>query len=401
MCDSGCAITFTANKVAVTHGATKILTGQRDKESGMWRVPIGNTNSSQSAPAHFVHNVYEQKSIQDAITYLHACCFSPVQDTWLKSIQNGHFATWPSMTVENVHKYYPKSYTMVKGHMNHIHQNIRSTQPALAEPTTESELVQEDKCNFIYAVIMETNQIYTDLTGRFPKTSISGNKYILILYDYDSNSVLYAPMKNRGDQEMVRAFDLLIQSLIIRGLKPSLQRLDNEASLVLRSYLTKQEIYYQLAPPHIHQRNNAERVIQTFKKHVIAGLCSFDPNFPIKLWDKLLPQETITLDLLRKSRINPRMSAYAQLNGHFDFNRMSMAPPGTGIVAHEKTDQRASWDPHEVDSYYLGPELDHYRCYQVHITKTKGTRIVDTVEFFIRRQQCHKHLQSIWPPLQP
>jgi hypothetical protein len=25
--------------------------------------------------------------------------------------------------------------------------------------------------------------------------------------------------------------------------------------------------------------------------------------------------------------------------------------------------------------------LDHYRCYQVHITKTKGTRIVDTVEF--------------------
>jgi hypothetical protein len=26
--------------------------------------------------------------------------------------------------------------------------------------------------------------------------------------------------------------------------------------------------------------------------------------------------------------------------------------------------------------------LDHYRCYQVHITKTKGTRFVDTVECF-------------------
>jgi hypothetical protein len=32
MCDSGCAVTFTANKVAVTHGATTILTGQHDKE---------------------------------------------------------------------------------------------------------------------------------------------------------------------------------------------------------------------------------------------------------------------------------------------------------------------------------------------------------------------------------
>jgi hypothetical protein len=106
-----------------------------------------------------------------------------------------------------------------------------------------------------------------------------------------------------------------------------------------------------------------------------------DPTFPLKLWDKLLPQATITLNLLQKSRINPRMSAYAQLNGHFDFNKTHLAPPGTRIIAHKKPDQRASWDPHGLDGYYLGPALDHYSCYQVHITKTKGTRIVDTVEF--------------------
>jgi hypothetical protein len=76
------------------------------------------------------------------------------------------------------------------------------------------------------------------------------------------------------------------------------------------------------------------------------------------------------------------MSAYAQLNGHFDFNRTPLATPGTHIIAHEKPDQRASWDPHGVDGYYLGPTLDHYRCYQVHIAKTKWTRIIDTVEFF-------------------
>jgi hypothetical protein len=74
---------------------------------------------------------------------------------------------------------------------------------------------------------MDTNQIYTDLMGRFPATSLSGNKYILILYDYDIKIVLSAPMKNRGDKDMVRAFDLLMQSLIIRGLKPPVQRLDN------------------------------------------------------------------------------------------------------------------------------------------------------------------------------
>jgi hypothetical protein len=92
-------------------------------------------------------------------------------------------------------------------------------------------------------------------------------------------------MKNIGDKDMVRAFYLLVQSLIILCFKPSLQRLENEASLALRNYITKQGIYYQLAPPHIHRRNNAESAIQTFKNHFIAGLCSVDPNFPFKMWD--------------------------------------------------------------------------------------------------------------------
>jgi hypothetical protein len=165
-----------------------------------------------------------------------------VQDTWLKSIQNGQFAAFPSVTVENVRKYIPKSDAIVKGHMNNIRQNIWSIKPAAGEPTPESELVQEDKYNLVYAAIMGTNQIYTDLTGRFPTTSLSGNKYILILYDYDSNSLLSAPMKNIGDKDMVHAFKLLIQSLIIRGFKPILKCLDNEASLALRNYITKQGI---------------------------------------------------------------------------------------------------------------------------------------------------------------
>jgi hypothetical protein len=120
---------------------------------------------------------------------------------------------------------------------------------------------------------------------------------------------------------------LLIQSLIIHGLRPLLQCLENEAYLALRNYITNQVIDYQLAPPHIHLRNNAERTIHTFKNHFIAGLCSVDPSFPLKFWYKPLPQATTTLNILRKLRIDPHMNAYAQLNGHYDFNRPPMAPP--------------------------------------------------------------------------
>jgi hypothetical protein len=265
------------------------------------RAPLEPAPPLNVGQEHSAHNVYEQKSIQDTIKYLHACCFSPVTETWIKSIQNGYFATWPSITVENVRTYLFKSDATAKGHINQIRQNIRSTPPVVEKPAPETDMIQEEKCHYIYAAILKINQIYSDLTGRFPTTSLSGNKYILILYDYDRNIVLSAPMKNRGDKEMVRAFDFLIKSLIIRGLKPHLQCLDNEASLGLINYLTKQGINYQLAPPHIHRRNNAEQAMQTFKNHFIAGLCSVDPTFPLKLWGKILPQSKITLNLLQKS----------------------------------------------------------------------------------------------------
>jgi hypothetical protein len=79
-------------------------------------------------------------------------------------------------------------------------------------------------------------------------------------------------MKNRGDKEMVRAFDSLIKSLIVRGLRPLLQRLENETYLALRDYMTNEGDDYQLALSHIHRRNNVEREIQTFKNHVVARL---------------------------------------------------------------------------------------------------------------------------------
>jgi hypothetical protein len=77
------------------------------------------------------------------------------------------------------------------------------------------------------------------------------------------------------------------------------------------------------------------------------------------------------------------MSAHQMLNGTFDYNRTPLAPPGTKIIIHEKSNQRRTWDPHGVDGWYLGPPVtEHYRCYRVFINKTKAERITDNVEFF-------------------
>jgi hypothetical protein len=69
-------------------------------------------------------------------------------------------------------------------------------------------------------------------------------------------------------------------------------------------------------------------------------MCSVDRDFPIHLWDRLLPQALLTLNLLRGSRINPKLSAYAQVHGTYDFNRTPIAPPGIRVLVHQKPSVR-------------------------------------------------------------
>ena len=99
--------------------------------------------------------------------------------------------------------------------------------------------------------------------------------------------------------------------------------------------MTKADEKFQLVPPHRHRTNHAEKAIGTFKEHLMASICSYDPSLPMHLWYHNIPQATITLNLIRSSRINPCVSAEAQLNGPFDFNATPLAPPGTKILIYE------------------------------------------------------------------
>ena len=116
---------------------------------------------------------------------------------------------------------------------------------------------------------------------------------------------------------------------------------------------------FQLISAGLHRRNDAERAIQTFKNHFIEGTTSTPPNFPLNLWDKLLPQALLTLNILRPSRVNPRLSAYAHIHGAFDYNRTPLAPPGINCMAHVKAALRKSWDPHAKVGFYIGPTMNH------------------------------------------
>ena len=81
-------------------------------------------------------------------------------------------------------------------------------------------------------------------------------------------------------------------------------------------------------------------------------------------------------------RLNLKLSAYAQLERQFDYNKTPLAPPETRILLFENPDTCASWAPHGKEAWYIGPAMEHYRCFQFYIPETKGTRIVAIAKFF-------------------
>jgi hypothetical protein len=129
-----------------------------------------------------------------------------------------------------------------------------------------------------------TGQIHSDQTGCFPITSSRGNKYIMIVYGYDLNAILAEPLKSRTEQELLRACTKLHTYLTQRGLKPVLQRLDNEAPGKLKQYMTDNNVAFQLVPPHLHRHNAVEKAISTWKDHFIATLSTTNPSYPLHLW---------------------------------------------------------------------------------------------------------------------
>ena len=349
-----------------------ILTGTRNHYNNLWYVP---TDTTQIKSKHIANNVYTITKIKDIIEYHHRTLFSPVKSTLLQAIKNGNLHTFPSLTYANVKKYLPPSPATSKGHMKQIEQNIRSTK--------SNKTVKNETTNIVYTKTYEiTKLICSDQTGRFPIASSRGNKYVMIVLDYDSNAILSEPIPSRSQQHLLQAFTKIHQKLVTAGRTPTIIRLDNEAPKVLQSYMHQNNLKFQLVPPHNHRRNYAEKAIGVWKDHFIAGLTSMDKNFPLKLWCRLTAHADISLNLLRNSRLHPNISAYEDLFGPYDYNAHPLIPPGTKLVIHEKPSQRGSWSPRGIDGWYLGPSLQHYRCHRVYCNHTSAERITDTVHLF-------------------
>ena len=168
-----------------------------------------------------------------------------------------------------------------------------------------------------------------------------------------------------------------------------IQILDNESSYEYKRVITeKLQAQYQLVPPNVHQRNAAEQVICMFKAHFLFISAGVDPDFPMYMWDTLIQQTDLTINLLCQATINRNFLVWDYFNGPFNYATTPLGPLVIRVMIHNTVNTRKSWYQRGREGFYIGPDLQHYRCLTVFVSKTKHVRISDTVEFL------HTYLQQ-------
>ena len=392
LCDDDCIATFTKHNLTITKDASVQLQGHRDRETGLWHIPL-SANQETHCSTQANGAIANTNTKQELATFNHGTLFSPRPSTLLRAIKLNYLNTFPGLTGKLIRTYLPKSLATSQGHLKGQQKNIRSTKTVLEEtvPLTISldiapaQEPANPKTQTVFLTIIDNKTFarsYSDQTGQFPIQSGRGNNYMFVLYDYDSNAILIKAIPNRRAATIRDAWVDKVNILQQNGYKPELHIIDNECSGDLKAAFQKYNVQFQRVPPHQHRRNAAERAIQTWKNHFIAGLSSCDPSFPTSEWDRLIEQGEITLNLLRSSRRQPSLSAYHSLFGAFDFNKTPLAVPGTKVLVHETPQQRNTWAQHGVPGFYVGPSMEHYRCFKCYLPSTNKTRDSPTIEWF-------------------
>lgn len=390
--NAGCTATFTDTAVNITYEQHTILTGSKDPTSTLWHIPIPEHLPILSPPsASAVQGIAPDAAF---VRFAHATFGSRALSTFHKAIRCNYLASFPRLNPQNCLSTSGELYS----------HRARASRPETAgtavlnkpillfdadsesdsedDSTTDASAVQAHSNHAFTKVIPMSTEAHSDLTGRFPVTSFTGHQYVFITV---MNSYIHVePMKTRHHTDYIAAYKKTITFFGLLGRKVLFQRLDNETSAPLEAFARSNGITIEYCPPHQHCSLKAERAIRTFKNHFIATLGTVDSNFPMQLWDELLPRTELCLNHLLPYAPNPDVSAYAGLHGGaFDFSKHPIAPAGARVLIHDKPNIRASWAPHDIPGYYLGPATQHHRCYRVWSVNSKQTRITDTVARFL------------------
>ncbi len=314
-------------------------------------------------------------SIGALVRFYHAFLGFPVKQTWLDVIKAGNCDTFEGLTYSNVARYCPDANETIMGHLAQQRQSVWLIK---AKPTSPVPLAVlpppvEMPSNQVFVVTKLLSKLFTNDMGCFPVRACFGNQYFMIAFHANSNLILQQAFKSKSNHHRIAVYNTIMTHLAARRLSVDLQILDNKASAAYKEAITfKWNATFQLVPPDIHRCNRAECTICTFKDHSLAILAGVDSAFPPYLWDLLLLQAKLTLNLLQQATLNPQFSACIFFQGPFNFNKMPLGPVGCRILIHAKPASCRSWDFCAKNGFYIGSALESYPCFKLVNADTKS-----------------------------
>jgi hypothetical protein len=107
---------------------------------------------------------------------------------------------------------------------------------------------------FAFAAFADKNNgiVYHDLMGSFPFMSVDGSACFFVLYHYESNCILPAPISGLDDVSIFNAHKTQFEELVAKGFTPKLNVMDDQATKHIKKILTDHECKLQPVEPHNH-----------------------------------------------------------------------------------------------------------------------------------------------------
>ncbi|KAL7481609.1 hypothetical protein ACHAW6_007288 [Cyclotella cf. meneghiniana] len=173
-----------------------ILRGWQDPTTRLWQVSLQITDGHNTIPhdASIVspteptqtNSIYACENTRQLIIFYYATMGYPVVSTWCKAIDKGYLRGWNGLTSERIRCFIKPSEHNLMGHLDQIHQGIRSTKSSSDSTTPDpmeepQQLPLNNNANMLFMTMVDIEeQLFTDQTEQF--RSLPAKATITLLY---------------------------------------------------------------------------------------------------------------------------------------------------------------------------------------------------------------------------
>ena len=405
LCNEGCTVTLDNETIVVSRDGENLWYGTKGSEDKLWTLDLADVGTQSfplptAPPMPCTKQLIEPATAfqairhdndADFVQFVHAVFGSCPISTLQHAIDQGWLGNYPKITGRMLRQNPPVSRAMAMGYLDRTRQGLNSTKGKRPKRRlTRSATATASSCNDFHldddtdqsqlcfqVMTREEFMNSSDATGKFPFETLSGWNYILV--STMKGYVHLQLLRSRKAPEYRRAYKEMYTFYASLGKIPTTQRLDNETSGELESFLAETQVKIEYVAPGMHRQNPSERAIRPAKNCIIAMCHTVAPTFPaVSLLETVVDQAEIIINQLRPWHDDRSINAWTGMhNAPYDHLAHPLSIFGMQCVVLENP--RPSWGPHGKDGYYVGPALQHYRCFRVLVTDTNSTRISDSI----------------------